>query len=69
MQLLGITVHNGIRLAEVGMALGAIGGALLAMGSAVPFGRRGGGFLGGWLIAIGFVLLIVAAHWGHFGHF
>jgi hypothetical protein len=69
MYLLGITVHNGIRVAEVGLALGAIGSALLAMGSAVPFGRRGGGFLGGWLMAIGFVLVIVAVHWGKFGHF
>jgi len=62
-----MTVHNGLRLAEVAEALGAIGAVLMVMGNAVPFGRRGGGFLGGLAIAVAFVLLIIATHWGHFG--
>ncbi len=67
MHLLAITAHNGIRIAEVGEALGAIGGALLVLGAITPFGRKSGTFLGGIGIAAGFVLLIVASHWGHFG--
>jgi hypothetical protein len=67
MNLLGITAHNGIRIAELGMLLGAVGGAFLVVGATMPFGRKGGTFLGGLGIAAGFVLLIIAAHWGHFG--
>lgn len=67
MNLLAITKHNGIRIAEVGMALGAIGGAILLLGAMMPFGRKGGTFFGGLAIAGGFVLLIVASRWGHFG--
>jgi hypothetical protein len=62
MNILAITNHNGIRIAEVGFAIGAIGGILLALPA-----RRGGSALGGFLIAAGFVLAIVATHWGHFG--
>jgi len=67
MNLLGITVHNGIRIAEVGEALGAIGGAILFLGATMPFGRKGGNLLGGLAIAAGFVLLVVATRWGGFG--
>jgi hypothetical protein len=67
MNLLAITVHNGIRIAEVGEALGALGAFVLMWGAAVPFGRKGGTFLGGLGITAGFVLLIVATHWGKFG--
>jgi hypothetical protein len=67
MNLLGITVHNGIRIAEVGEALGAIGGAVLFLGAAMPFGRKAGNLLGGLAIAAGFVLLVVATRWGGFG--
>jgi hypothetical protein len=67
MTLLALTKHNGIRLAEVGFLLAAIAGVLFALGSGTPFGRRGGNFLGGAALAAGGVLLIVAAHWGHFG--
>lgn len=67
MTLLAITIHNGIRIAEVGEALGAIGGVILLLGATMPFGRKGGNFFGGLALAAGFVLLIVATHWGHFG--
>jgi hypothetical protein len=61
-----IKAHTGIRLAEVGEALGAIGGILLLLGGLTPFGRRAGQVLGGLALAAGFVLLVVATHWGHF---
>jgi hypothetical protein len=61
-----ITIHTGIRLAEVGEALGAIGGLALLVGAATPFGRRAGMAVGGLALAVGFVCLIVATRWGHF---
>ncbi len=61
-----IKAHTGIRLAEVGEALGAIGGILLLLGGLTPFGRRAGQVLGGLALAAGFVCLVVATHWGHF---
>ncbi len=61
-----IKAHTGVRLGEVGEALGAIGGVLLLLGGVTPFGKRGGQTLGGLALAIGFVLLIVATHWGGF---
>jgi hypothetical protein len=63
MTLLAFTIkaHTGIRLAELGFVAGVIGGVLLM------FGRRGGAnTFGGLALAIAFVLLIVATHWGHF---
>ena len=67
MTLLALTKHGGIRLAEVGFALTAIAGALLALGALAPAGRRTGTLLGGGALAAGSVLLVIAAHWGHFG--
>ena len=63
---LTINAHTGIRLAEVGEALGAIGGLALLVGSLTPFGRRAGAAVGGIALAVGFVLLILATRWGHF---
>jgi len=67
MTLVAITQHNGVRLAEVGFALTAVAGGLLVAGGLTPFGRRGGNVLGGLALAVAGVLLVVAAHWGHFG--
>jgi hypothetical protein len=61
-----IKAHTGIRLAEVGEALGAIGGLILLLGASTPFGRRAGQALGGLALAAGFVLLVIATRWGHF---
>jgi hypothetical protein len=67
MNLLAITHHNGIRLAELGFLLDAVGAALIALSALTPGGKRMGAFVGGATLAVGSVLLIVAAHWGHFG--
>jgi hypothetical protein len=68
MNLLALTHHNGIRIAELGFAVVAVGGLVLAFGALSPrTGARGAAALGGLAIAAGAVLLIVAAHWGHFG--
>lgn len=67
MNLLALTQHTGLRIAEVGFLLGAIGSALLALAAVTPSARKSGGFVAGSALAAGFVLLIVAAHWGHFG--
>lgn len=64
--LIAITVHSGLRIAEVGFLLDAIAGGLIFVGAAPGF-RRVGNLLAGLALAAGSVLLIVAAHWGHFG--
>jgi hypothetical protein len=61
-----LSVHTGIRLAEVGEALGAAGGIVLLLGGMTPLGRRAGQFFGGLGIAAGFVCLLIATRWGHF---
>lgn len=68
MLILAVTIkaHTGVRLAEVGEALGAIGGLALLVGGLTPFGRRVGMVFGGLGLAVGFILLIVATRWGHF---
>ena len=63
---LAITHHTGLRLAEFGFLLAAIAGALMLLGAIVPFGQRVGTALAGIALGAGGVLLIVAAHWGHF---
>jgi hypothetical protein len=65
--ILALTHHNGVRLAEVGFVLSAVAGAALAAGSTSSSRRRTGSLVGGVCLALGAVLLIVAAHWGHFG--
>jgi len=67
MNLLAITHHNGIRIAELGFAIAAVGGGLLALGAISLRSRITANFLAGIALAAGFVLVIVAAHWGHFG--
>jgi hypothetical protein len=66
MNLLAITRHGGVRIAEIGFLLGAIAGAVLALGAVAPVGRKIGNLLAGVALAAGSVLVIVAVHWGHF---
>jgi len=61
-----IKAHTGLRLAEIGEVAGAVGGVLLVLGGMTPLGRRAGMTFGGLALAIGFALLVVATHWGHF---
>jgi hypothetical protein len=72
MNLLSITSHNGIRIAELGFLIGAIGAAVLAIAALSPSGAtsetvRAARFFGALAIAAGFALLVIASHWGHFG--
>ncbi|MGC9974942.1 MAG: hypothetical protein ABSC36_06105 [Gaiellaceae bacterium] len=67
MNLLAISHHGGTRIAEVGFLLGAIAGAVLALGAIAPFGKKIGTLVAGVAIAAGAVLLIIAVRWGHFG--
>ncbi len=67
MNLLAISHHGGTRIAEVGFLLGAIAGAVLALGAITPFGKKMGTLVAGVAIAAGAVLLIIAVRWGHFG--
>lgn len=66
--LLAMTVHTGIRLAELGFLLMLIAGVWLAADAVVPRLRLPGGrtTVAGLLLAAGAVLLIIATHWGHF---
>ena len=61
-----ITKHSGVRLAELGEAIGLLGGALIVLGGITPFAKRIGQTVGGLGVASGFLLLLVATHWGHF---
>jgi hypothetical protein len=67
MNVLALTHHNGIRIAELGFAIAAVGGALLAVGAVSRGGSRTATLLAGLALAAGSVLVVVAAHWGHFG--
>ncbi|HEY3543955.1 MAG TPA: hypothetical protein VGK79_15570 [Gaiellaceae bacterium] len=61
---LSFTKHTTLRLEELAGAALAVGGALMFLGSGVPFGRRGGQALGGLLVAVAGVLLVLAFRWG-----
>jgi hypothetical protein len=68
MDLLAFAHHGGVRLAEVGFLLVLIAGVWLV---AAQFPQLKAGVLrtgvAGALLAVGGLLLIIAAHWGHFG--
>jgi hypothetical protein len=66
MNLLAITNHNGIRIAEVGFLLDAVAGVLFVLGASGS-GKKFWNTLAGLSLLAGSVLLIVASHWGHFG--
>jgi hypothetical protein len=61
-----MTHHTGLRIAELGFLINAIGGAVLALTALAADGVRSARFLGGAALAVGSVLLIIAFHWGHF---
>ncbi|HEY8029349.1 MAG TPA: hypothetical protein VIE38_07545 [Gaiellaceae bacterium] len=67
--VLGITKHAGLRLAEVGFLLLLIAGVWLAASEFLDPNRWGvfRRVVAGIALAISGVLLIIAAHWGHFG--
>jgi hypothetical protein len=67
MLFLTMTRQTGIRVAEAGAALGALGGVIVMIGGLTPFGRRTGMIFGGLSVACGCVLLLVAIRWGGFG--
>jgi hypothetical protein len=66
--VLGFAHHTGIRLAEVGFLLLLFAGVWLAAAQIPQFkfvaART---IVAGLALAISGLLLIVAAHWGHFG--
>src|SRR5207245_189089 len=64
MNLLAMTQHQGVRWEEIGFAVGAIGGVMIALGSTLPMSRRSGNLLGGLALATGFVLAIIGVHYG-----
>ena len=68
MTLLAVTFtqHNGVVLAEIGEILGLLGGLAIVLGGITPFAKRIGHTVGGLGVALGFLLLVIATHWGHF---
>jgi hypothetical protein len=63
-----ISHHTGLQLAEVGFLLILIAGVWLAVSVVERLGwRRFRTFVAGGLLACAGALLIIAAHWGHFG--
>ena len=66
--IVAFTHHAGVRLAEVGFLLLVFAGVWLAAAQ-IPLLRFAAGrtIVAGIALALGGVLLIIAAHWGHFG--
>jgi len=66
--LFGISHHTGARLAELGFLLLVFAGVWLAAAQ-IPRLRftAGRSAVAGAALAAAGVLLIIAAHWGHFG--
>lgn len=70
MQLLvGFSAHAGVRTAEIGFLLILIAGVWLVAAETLDPQRRRRfrTTVAGSLLATAGILLIVAAHWGHFG--
>jgi hypothetical protein len=67
MTLLAITMHNGIRMAEVGFLLIAIAGIWMFFAQILPGFRSLRNAVAGLCLGVAGVLLIIATHWGHFG--
>jgi hypothetical protein len=68
MNLLALTQRNGVRLAELAFVVVAAAGVAIAVGALAPTaGKRFWNVIGGGGLVLAAVLLVVAAHWGHFG--
>jgi hypothetical protein len=68
MNLLALAPKTGLRLAEVGFLLIVFAGVWLAASQVPMFKfRTARTIVAGVALALAGVLLIVAAHWGHFG--
>lgn len=65
MNVLAITHHNGIRLAELGFLLAAVAGGSIFVG-ALTGRSRTANLIGGAALGLGAVLLIIAVRRGHF---
>ena len=66
MTIFAMTRHTGVRVGEIGFAVLAIAGALLAITPITRLGRSGA-VAGGAGIFAGAVIIIVAIRWGSFG--
>lgn len=66
MNLLALSQHSGLRIAEVGFVLSGAAGVALALGAVTPSGRRIARVVAGLALATGSLLLLIATHWGHF---
>jgi hypothetical protein len=66
MTLLAISHHGGVRLAELAFLLGLIGGIALALSLLPQLKAKYMTIAAGSAFAACFLLLIIAAHWGHF---
>jgi hypothetical protein len=68
MELVALAVHTARRIGEVGFAIGALGALIITLGAWTgAAGRTRGNPAtagGAFLVAVGFVLGIVALHWG-----
>jgi hypothetical protein len=53
-------------MAEIGELLCLLGGVALIVGAVTRFGQRAGLTVGGVALVLGFGLLILATHYGHF---
>jgi len=65
--IVAMSVHDGVRTAEVGYLFMLIAGVWFAAAElpTFPF-ARGRRMVAGVLLAIAAILLIVASHWGHY---
>lgn len=66
MTIFAFTRHTGVRIAEIGFALLAIAGALLAVAQVTRLGKPGT-IAAGVALAGGAVIIIIAIRWGSFG--
>lgn len=67
--IVAFALKTGIRVAEIGFLLILIAGVWL-FAAQIPQLRLGAArtAVAGLLLAVGALLIIIAVHWGHFGH-